>query len=455
MRVWFLLQLITAGTPSSRDASTGQGKLGTLRFQVDGKEVEVSDDGASLLEILRDKLGIRSPKDGCSPQGQCGCCTVLVDGQPRVSCVTAGRRVHGRSVTTLDGLEPSVRDEWAQAFTRSGASQCGFCTPGLIVRLAAQLERRGELDDEAISNALAAHLCRCTGWRPIFDAAHFVSDTARTSDASRARASGASRARASDASRTRTSDASRESSSEPDAKKRSARVGSRTSDQFHAAEQRALIEGGSHQSVGKLVALGLGGFADDYYPENALVAVPHAKGGWAVGETLHEARLRSRKVQGRNSSAPLRYPVDVPPGAWDLRLQTTFVEPAYLELDASWCIPGGEPRTPLANGGAFGAKLDSAAVVAARDLADEHGRAVRVVLSREDCVRLGPKRPPVAIGVNEDGSGRARIGRTAGSASIAAAIEGLIAAAPGVEVEEVRVAGPPTSSTLRATGWAE
>ncbi|MGH9153604.1 MAG: (2Fe-2S)-binding protein, partial [Acidimicrobiales bacterium] len=108
-----------------------------IRFRVDGRDVSVADDGASLLEVLRDRLGARSPKDGCAPQGQCGCCTVLVDGQPRVACVTPARRVGGRTVTTLDGFPDDERRAWAEAFTAAGASQCGFCTPGIVVRLAA------------------------------------------------------------------------------------------------------------------------------------------------------------------------------------------------------------------------------------------------------------------------------------------------------------------------------
>ena len=110
-----------------------------LRFVLDGRAVEVPDDGCSLLEALRDRLHVRSAKDGCSPQGQCGCCTVLVDGQARVACVTPARRVAGREVTTVEGLDDA--DRWAAAFTAAGASQCGFCTPGIVVRLSA---RRGE-----------------------------------------------------------------------------------------------------------------------------------------------------------------------------------------------------------------------------------------------------------------------------------------------------------------------
>ncbi|MHB8593424.1 MAG: (2Fe-2S)-binding protein, partial [Acidimicrobiales bacterium] len=138
---------------------------GPIQFVVDGEQVEVPDDGSSLLEVLRDRLGLRSPKDGCSPQGQCGCCTVWVDGAPRVACVTPARRVAGREVTTLQGVEPAVRDAWCRAFTDAGASQCGFCTPGIVMRLAGLHARNGTLDDGAVGTALLAHLCRCTGWR--------------------------------------------------------------------------------------------------------------------------------------------------------------------------------------------------------------------------------------------------------------------------------------------------
>src|SRR5438128_8919054 len=115
---------------------------GRVHLVVDGRPVEVADDGASLLEVLRDRLGLRAVKDGCSPQGQCGCCTVLVDGAPRVSCVTPVKRVAGRSVTTVEGLDPEVVGPWADALCATGGSQCGFCTPGIVVRLAG-LRARG------------------------------------------------------------------------------------------------------------------------------------------------------------------------------------------------------------------------------------------------------------------------------------------------------------------------
>src|SRR3954462_5285077 len=116
-----------------------------LSFTVNGKPVEVDGAGLSLLEVLREQLGIRSVKDGCSPQGQCGCCTVLVDGAPRVACVTPVKRIAGRTVTTVDGLDNAPR--WADAFCATGASQCGFCTPGIIMRLDALRDGGARSDD--------------------------------------------------------------------------------------------------------------------------------------------------------------------------------------------------------------------------------------------------------------------------------------------------------------------
>ncbi|CAN5144914.1 hypothetical protein BH24ACT1_BH24ACT1_09050 [soil metagenome] len=391
-----------------------------IAFEVDGRAVVVPDDGASLLEALRDRLGLRSPKDGCSPQGQCGCCTVLVDGAPRVACVTPLRRVAGRRVTTVEGLPGEERTRWCDAFLATGASQCGFCTPGIIVRLSG-LAGRGAAaaDTGAVERALAAHLCRCTGWRTILDAWALA-------QGGRPGGSGS-----------------------PEA------VGLPTDGLpergLEAAAARAALEGGVTQAVDTDVVLGRGGFADDTAPPGALVAVPDAArpGEWALGETLAEARAAAGKVQGRRTTANLHHPFDVPAGQWDVRLRTTWVEPAYLETDASWCEPGGEPASALANGGAFGGKAASVAPTVARRLADEHGRAVRVLLSREDTVRLGPKRPPLAAGVRGDGTGIVRVARTPG---IAAAIASV---APGLEVVELDVPGPPTSVALRASGWAE
>lgn len=380
----------------------------TLRCTVDGVEIELPGDGTTLLEVLRDDLRIRSVKDGCSPQGQCGCCTVWVDGSPRVSCVTPARRVAGRAVTTLDGLPAAVRDRWASALVATGGSQCGFCTPGIVMRLAASVSTGTPDPAVPASRALAAHLCRCTGWQTIVEAAELVA-----------------------------------AGGEPAAGR-----------DLHAASRRATLEGGAGQVVGPQVAKGDGGFADDAAPDGALVAVPDGAGGYAIGASPAQARRAAGAVQGRRSTVSPAPPLDLPAGPWDLTLQTSWVEPAYLEPDASWCEPGGTPAWPVANGGAFGGKVASPVARDARMLADAHDRPVRVLWRREDVVRLGPKRPPVAGGIRRDGTGLLRVGVTSGT-ELAGALEAVAAVAPGLVVEPVPVAGPPVSTALRAAVWAE
>ncbi len=378
-----------------------------IEFELNGRQVAVdaAEGDASLLDVLRERLGVRSPKDGCSPQGQCGCCTVWVDGAPRVSCVTPARRVAGRSVTTVEGLDEA--DRWAESFCAAGASQCGFCTPGIIMRLAA-MAPEARTDPPAVRKALLGHLCRCTGWNSIVEAA--VSGL--TGSAADAR-------------------------------------------DLSAASQRAGIEGGCPQRVDPAVAIGQGGFADDLAPRDALVAVLGRDGDWVVGSSLHAARALAGAVQGRRTTAPISWPVDVASGEWARVLRTTWTEPAYLEPDASWCAPGGEPASPLANGGAFGGKQSTMVAAAARRLADRHGRPVRVVLTREDTVRLGPKRPPLAIGVAADGTGVARLARPLRIADEDSLRGAIAAVAPGLAVEFVDVIGPQVSSDLRGSGWAE
>jgi len=296
------------------------------------------------------------------------------------------------------------------------------------MRLAALQAKQPDLEESAVKTALLAHLCRCTGWRTILDAARLVA--ARDGSESDARGGREHPHRLLEEREDRPRD-------------------------LTAASVRAALEGGMDQTVGPAVALGAGGFADDTAPADALVAVPDGVGGFCVAESLAEARAAAGKIQGRNTTVGLRHPLEVPPGSWALTLRTTFVEPSYLEPDASWCAPGSEPASPLANGGAFGGKLTSVVAEAARSLAQSHGRPVRVLMAREDVVRLGPKRPPVAVGLRGDGSGLLRVARTPGSQALSAWTHALRSALPDVEVEEVEVPGPLVSSDLRAAGWAE
>jgi hypothetical protein len=186
-----------------------------------------------------------------------------------------------------------------------------------------------------------------------------------------------------------------------------------------------------------------------------LVAVSDGRGGYVVGDTLAEVRREAGKVQGRNVPGSLAHPVAVPDGQWDLTLQTTWVEPGYLETDASWCRPGGEPASACANGGAFGGKQRSPVGAVARRLADEHGRPVRVLWSREDAVRLGPKRPPIGVGVDASGEGIMRVAVNGEGVEWSEVVDRVAAVAPGITVETVEVAGPPVSIDLRGAVWAE
>ena len=128
-------------------------------------------DHPHLLAALREELDVTSPKDGCSPSGQCGCCTVLVDGKPAVACNLALDRVAGKAVTTLEGLPAEERDRYAAAFAATGALQCGFCTPGIVMRAKYLVDKDGPaLTREKAARHLGGHLCRCTGYHPILDA---------------------------------------------------------------------------------------------------------------------------------------------------------------------------------------------------------------------------------------------------------------------------------------------
>ncbi len=142
-----------------------------IRFLLNGRPVEVSvRDDESLLETLRERCGVISPKDGCRPQGQCGCCRVLVNGNPKVSCAMPAASAHGKEILTLEGFETLERERLALAFTAAGGLQCGFCIPGIAVRAKALVDRNPRPTRAEIAKAIEGHLCRCTGYVKIVDA---------------------------------------------------------------------------------------------------------------------------------------------------------------------------------------------------------------------------------------------------------------------------------------------
>ena len=147
-----------------------------VSFTVNG-ETRVADEvwpGESLLYVLRERLGLPGSKNACE-QGECGSCTVYLDGVPVCSCLVAAGQAEGRTVVTVEGL--GAEDQLhpvQQAFLDAGAVQCGFCTPGLVVAVHDLLARDPDPADADIREALAGNLCRCTGYEKIIEAVHLA-----------------------------------------------------------------------------------------------------------------------------------------------------------------------------------------------------------------------------------------------------------------------------------------
>ncbi len=148
-----------------------------LRLTLNGEPVAVEVDPCTrLIDLLRDKLNAKSVKEGCG-EGECGACTVLLDGEPAYACLVLAAQADGSRITTVEGLSKDGELHPVQrAFAETGAVQCGFCTPGFIIATVALLDRNPRPSNDEIRDALAGHLCRCTGYRKIMDAVHRAAD---------------------------------------------------------------------------------------------------------------------------------------------------------------------------------------------------------------------------------------------------------------------------------------
>lgn len=156
-----------------------------VTFTLNGAEAATFvDPGANLLEVLRRNVGDLSPKYGCG-QGGCGACTVLIDGEPHVSCLTLAETVQGRTVETAGGIAngPDLHP-LQKAFMEGFAAQCGYCTPGMLMSAKALLDRNPNPSRAEIEEAISGNLCRCTGYEPIIDA---IQNVARGQNATRGR----------------------------------------------------------------------------------------------------------------------------------------------------------------------------------------------------------------------------------------------------------------------------
>jgi carbon-monoxide dehydrogenase small subunit len=142
-----------------------------LQFRHNGREVAVFVDGAAnLLTALREELGDLSPKFGCG-QGGCGACTVLIDGEPALSCLILAESVAGKSIETADGLKNGPELHPLQTeFMDNFAAQCGYCTPGMLMAAKALLDRNPTPSRVEVIEAISGNICRCTGYEPIINA---------------------------------------------------------------------------------------------------------------------------------------------------------------------------------------------------------------------------------------------------------------------------------------------
>jgi len=153
-----------------------------VSFVLNNNETSVFvESGGNLLDELRRTVGDLSPKYGCG-QGTCGACTVLIDGEPQLSCLVMAERIDGRSIQTTGGLAngPDLHP-LQKAFVEGFAAQCGFCSPGMLMAAKSLLDRNPDPSREEVSEAISGNLCRCTGYEPIIDAIQVAAESMRRS----------------------------------------------------------------------------------------------------------------------------------------------------------------------------------------------------------------------------------------------------------------------------------
>jgi xanthine dehydrogenase molybdenum-binding subunit len=154
--------------------------LSTIDLTLNGKPITLNaSEGTSLLDVLRNEAGLLSLKDGCQPQGQCGCCLALIDGKPKVTCAMPAKMAAGKEVLTLEGLPEDERKLIADSFVASAGLQCGFCIPGIALRAKHITDTNPDPSNDEIAKALDVHLCRCTGYVKILDAVQTLAKAKR------------------------------------------------------------------------------------------------------------------------------------------------------------------------------------------------------------------------------------------------------------------------------------
>lgn len=145
----------------------------TVNLNVNGKDYSVEVDGSTrLLDLLRDSLGLTGTKEGCG-EGECGACTVIMDGEIVDSCLVLAFQCEGKEIITIEGVQNGdILHPAQQAFIEKGAVQCGFCIPGMVLSTKVILDKSEDPTDEEIKEGLSGNLCRCTGYNKMVEAVH-------------------------------------------------------------------------------------------------------------------------------------------------------------------------------------------------------------------------------------------------------------------------------------------
>ncbi|HET6411031.1 MAG TPA: selenium-dependent xanthine dehydrogenase [Anaeromyxobacter sp.] len=453
-----------------------------VTFHLNGAQVAAEvEAGESALDLLRERFRLISLKDACQPQGQCGCCLALIDGAPKTTCAIAAERLEGRSVVTLEGLPEAERRLFADAFQAAAGLQCGFCTPGLALRIKWLTDQDRTLTRPEISRALDGHLCRCTGYVKIVDAVELIHRAKRGGPPPLVAPDGGvgadvARHRGDElALGTRPFIADLEAPSllhgavvlSPHARARVVRIDTRRAralsgvlavatardvpgDRFvgilYSDWPVLVAEGEEVRCVGDVLAAvaaespRIARRAAElvevlYEPMRPVLDPAEAvRPGAPRVNPKHENVLSHTRFKRGDVDAALAASAQVVTGTWE----TQRIEHLFLEPEAALAVPLKDGRLHLytqgqgvfddrrqvasvlgvpedrvlaelvPNGGAFGGKEDMAIQAQTALLARLTGRPVRLVLSREESIRIHPKRHPMKMTytVGADAQGR-------------------------------------------------
>lgn len=454
----------------------------SITFTLNGQPTEVeprSDE--TLLETLRERCGVRSVKDGCAPQGQCGCCLALVGGRAVTTCAMPVAKAAGKDIVTLEGVTEAERQQMADAFVAAAGLQCGFCIPGIMVRAKHLLDQTPDPSRDEIAKAIDVHLCRCTGYTKIIDAVQLLARARRGEPVPKPEPDGGVGARAARfrgpelalGARPYVADLRRDGmlfgalhlSAHPRAKvvrvdtTRAAAhpgvIAVATARDVPGQRWYGLIkqdwpgfvaEGEEVRYVGDVLAAVAAVDAATARAAAALVEVEYevlpavtspeaalAPGAPQVnpiyGNVLSHTKIRRGDVDGALAAS-----AHVVTGTWS----TQRIEHLFLEPEAALVEPGERPGTfklysqgqgvfddrrqcaaflgvpeddvaveLVPNGGAFGGKEDMSVQAQTALLAYLTGRPVLTVLTREQSIRMHPKRHPITmtytVGCDADG----------------------------------------------------